>query len=378
MSAALAALERVLASAERRIALLDRCRAPGFGAERARVVAAWEAGREAKPRWDLVPSPQLAPLERGLGELATTVVAAGPWGELYAARAAELALEARIASQLGSPAARAAAAARFPLPVGVAGAGAAARAAAWAQLPVESGAEPTEPSDDERSPSSLVSRLRAELGRRRLPVRVELCRELFSTVAVGDEVVRLRAGVALTAGDVDRLLAHELEGHLLPRWRAQDEPLGLFRIGTAEGSDDEEGRALALELSRGGSANRRRRELAWRHLAAVALRDGADFVELTRLLRTQGAAVAEAVALALRVDRGVGLGRELVYLPALVRFQAARRRGPDPEPWLRRGRIAVAAVPRLLALGAPPERLALGTRGAFGGRGMGEGAVFGP
>ncbi len=360
MTVALAALASALAGAELRVALLDRCRPRGLASERERLVAAWEAGRELAPRYELAPSPELESLERRLEELAAVLAGAGPWGALHAARAHELALEAAIAARPGTPRARAAAAARFPSPTGPAGERAACLADAWVRAALRGRDEPTVCSDDERSPTSLVAALRAEIGRRRLPVRVEVSRDLASTVGVGERVVRVRAGVALGAGDVARLLAHELEGHLLPRLRAHAEPLGLFRVGTAGGGDDEEGRAVALEAATPGFDGRRRRELALRHLGALALRGGASFVELGRRLRGLGATAREAVELALRLDRGAALGREIVYLPALVRYETARRSAPDPEPWLRRGRIAIGAVPLLAALGPPPPHLELG------------------
>lgn len=360
MTVALAAISSVLRAAEQRIALLDRCRPRGLAAERARLVAAWEVGNPLAPRCELEPDPVLEALERQLEALASALAVGGPWGLLHAARAQELALEARIAARPGAARGRAAAAARFPPPRGGEGEQAARLAEEWARAAVSARDEPRARSDDERSPVSLVSSLRAEIGRRRLPVRVEVGPDLASTVGVGEGVVRVRAGVTLGTSDVARLLAHEIDGHLVPRLRARAEPLGLFRVGTAGGGDDEEGRAVALEAATPGFDARRRRELALRHLGALALRGGATFVELGRWLREHGATAREAVELGLRLDRGVALGREIVYLPALLRYQAARRSALDPEPWLRRGRIAIRAVPLLVALGPPPPRLELG------------------
>jgi len=365
MTVALAAISGVLMAAERRIALLDRCRPRGLAAERARLVAAWEAGHPLAPRWEVERDPTLDGLDHRLEALASALAGGGPWGLLHAARAQELALEARIAARPGSPRGRAAAAVRFPLPRGGEGAQAARLAEEWARAAGSGPDEPRARSDDERSPVSLVCSLRAEIRRRGLPVRVEVVHDLASTVGVGEGVVRVRAGVTLRTSDVARLLAHEIDGHLVPRLRARAEPLGLFRVGTAGGGDDEEGRAVALEAATPGFDARRRRALALRHLGALALRDGATFVELARWLRERGATAREAVELGLRLDRGTALGREIVYLPALVRYQAARRSGLDPEPWLRRGRIAIHAVPLLAALGPPPPRLELGRGSAW-------------
>ncbi|MBN2194846.1 MAG: DUF1704 domain-containing protein [Polyangiaceae bacterium] len=364
MTIVLAALDRLFGSAERRIALLDRCRPRELAAERSRLVAAWEAGRTPLPRFDTAPCPDLAEVQAGLQQLAEVLGGAGPWGELYAARAHELALEATIVAANGTDLGRAAAAARYPSPVGAVAERARDLAEAWTTEAIPARADREELSDDHRSPTSLVSVLRAAIGRHCLPVRVQVDRNLVSKVAVGDGVVRVRAGIALTAAEVERLVVHELLGHVFPRFRASREALGLFRVATAGGADDEEGRAVALEVGLPGFDARRRRELGLRHLGALALRGGASWVEVVRLLLDRGATRREAVELALRIDRGGALGRELVYLPAFVRFQEARRRGFDPEPWMRRGRIAVRVAPVLAGLGAAPERIRLGGRGA--------------
>jgi hypothetical protein len=362
MSVALATLDDLLGAADRRIALIDRCRSPALAAERERLVAAWLRGARAPAELTFEREPALAVLAGELHALADALAGAGPWGELYAARAAELALEAAIAAQPGDPLARAAAARRFPLPAEPLGAHAERLAELWAAAGAGESTEPLEPGDEEPSPTRLVNALRSEIARHGVPARVEVTPDLASTVAVGESVVRVRAGARLGSAAVVRLVAHEIEGHLLPRWRARGEPLGLFRVGTAGGADDEEGRAVALEAATRGFDARRRGELGWRHLGALALRRGASFVDLVDLLRDRGASVDAAVELALRIDRGTGLGREIVYLPAYLRFVAARCHGPDPEPWLARGRVAVALVPRLARLGVPPEGVELAAR----------------
>ena len=51
-----------------------------------------------------------------------------------------------------------------------------------------------------------------------------------------------------------------------------------------------------------------------------------------------------------------GLGRELVYLPALSRVRAGLGAEPELEAYLERGRVSIAAARQLRALGEPPER----------------------
>ena len=75
---------------------------------------------------------------------------------------------------------------------------------------------------------------------------------------------------------------------------------------------------------------------------------GADFVETARMLAAHGAArVPDALRIAARVHRGGGLGREVVYLPALLRVEAALLAGPALAAVLGAGRVSVEAAPAL-------------------------------
>jgi hypothetical protein len=355
-------LERILARAERSIALLDRCRALNAASERERLLADWRRGRESRPAWIHARGPDLRDARAALDLVADRASAAGAWGRLYAERAAELAAEAAIADALGRPEFTERAARRFPLDRSADGADAEAIARAWC-------AEPPPPedeldrhrSDDESDPESLISALRRAVGIHRLPFRVVISAELPCAAATGDGVLLVRAGVWHSPPEVRRITLHEIEAHAMPRMRARGESLGLYRVGTARGSDDEEGRALILEERAGLLDARRKHQLARRHRATIALRHGADWVETVRLLRRLGASLAEAIDLACRAHRGGGLGREIVYLTARARVLRALERDPEIESWMARGRISVDAAPILRSLGKPPEHIEIRT-----------------
>jgi hypothetical protein len=148
----------------------------------------------------------------------------------------------------------------------------------------------------------------------------------------------------------------------LPRVRAaRAHP--IFALGTAGGTDDQEGLALLYEQRHGLLDGSRRVELARRHLATSAMRSGADFIDVVGHLRALDPrmTLSEALHIASRTFRGStgsfqGLGRESVYLPALVRVRACLRKSPHAERILESGQVAVNALRQLNALRAvdPP------------------------
>jgi hypothetical protein len=196
-------------------------------------------------------------------------------------------------------------------------------------------------SDDEADPRSLVSRMRAEIGARRLPARVIVVSGIAPLAAAGDGVVQVAAGRRVSAEDVERTVAHEIEGHLLPAFAARTKAVGIFALGTTHGSDDQEGRAIWIEARLGHLSGLRKRTLALRHLAARGAHAGVEFVPLVESLRERGAFPRESIRLAARALRGGGLGREAVYMPGLLRVEAALARDPTIDDVLASGRVGV-------------------------------------
>jgi hypothetical protein len=192
--------------------------------------------------------------------------------------------------------------------------------------------------------------MQAEIGRLGLPFAVRSAPALAALAATGEDVILVATGRVLSAEVVDRTVLHEVHGHALPRVRARRASSVLFRAGTARGADDQEGRALWLEGQAGFLGASRRRQLAVRHEAARVMSEGATFADVARhLVRGHGVAPAEAVIVTERVYRGSdgtfpGLGRERVYLPALLRVEACLAERPEDDAVLASGQIAVGAI----------------------------------
>jgi hypothetical protein len=349
-------LEQVLLAAERSIALVERCRPLDMESETTRLTAAWEQGEPLAPSWNYATPPDLSSLARSLLEVAEHAKSDDPWGTLYAERALELASEATLVEHIGSPELARIAAQRFSTGDETDRREAESWAREWSALPrVESG-ERRIRSDDPRDSDSLLCRMQQRVGEERLAFRV-VVRELISGAATGDGAIVVKQGGWYTPRDARRIVVHEVEGHALPRVRARSEANGLFRLGTRGGSDDEEGRALLCEERAGTFDTGRKREVGLRHVAALAVREGADWVETVRELLRLDASVPSAITIASRVHRGGGLAREVVYLPALSRVRRAFARDPELERWLERGRISLAAAAILRDLGEPPDSI---------------------
>jgi hypothetical protein len=318
--------------------------------ELARVERAWRGSGATTPRFTYEPRLDLGELRRALEALAADLDARGELGAIYAARAREVADDAAICESAGSEDLWAAARRRYARRDRF-DAEADAMAERWLAERAEESASDEEPvrSDDERSPRSLLSRMREEIGRRRLPLRVVVRDNLASLAATGDGLVQVVAGRPLGARDVERTVLHEIAGHVEPRVFASRVRLGIFAVGTARGSDDQEGRALALERAGGFLDHGRRREIALRHVAARSVEARADFASTARLLLDHGAPLETALRIAARVHRGGGLARESVYLPALLRVEAAIAADRAIDRVLGAGRVAVDAAPALAA-----------------------------
>jgi hypothetical protein len=338
----------LLGEAAASVRVIAACTPQNLHDELARLAHAWDARGPVAPRFVHAPRADHAELRRVLEAMATALDARGDLGALHAARAREIADEACICEQAGTLSLWAAARRRYP-PRDRFDGEADVTAAAWLAerldpVDEESAAHARVRSDDETSAGSLVARMRQEIGARRLPLRVMVRENLASLAATGDGVVQVAAGRAVTRRDVERTVLHEIEGHVAPRARASGAALGLFVVGTARGSDDQEGRALAIERRAGFLDGPRRREIALRHVAARAVEARADFVSTVELLRGRGAAIEVALRIAARAHRGGGLARESVYLPALLRVEAAVAADGDIDRVLASGRVAVEAA----------------------------------
>jgi hypothetical protein len=345
-SSTLDAVARALARIENEVRLVGRAAPADVGLEIARLMREFTRGTRITLGGVRGAPAALGETRRSLARLATISAELGPLGELHAARARELELEARLAEALRTSGVRALAAERFPGP-------SAARARECDAFVSESLSAPVRLSpelhrtDDYGDPKSLVARLGARARELGLSLRIDVRKDQVAVAATGHGLVCVRPGVLLSAHAAERVAAHELLAHALPRARARHAPWALLSVGTRGAGEDEEGRALLIEERSGSFDAERRRSLALRHVSALGVRSGAEPTETLRELVTLGAPLEQAAELTLRVHRGGGLGRELVYLPAYFAMRSALAGEPGLERWLERGRLDLDTARRL-------------------------------
>jgi hypothetical protein len=355
------ALAEILARASREVRLLGAATPANAPEERVRLVAAFERGEPALPRWKYARVDH-GELRRSLDGCARAFAEGGARGPEAAvlgahdARTRELSLEAEMAEAAGTPRLGELARTRFAPPDAATEACGARLADAWLAAPTAAetaeGPRIRSDADDDRS---LLSRMRHEVGRRCLPFAVVAHAALAPLAATGERTILVARGRGLTDEDARRTVLHEIEGHALPRVRARAAKLAIFAFGTARGADDQEGRAVLLEERARFLGARRKHQLAARHRTVLRMLGGATFVDATRaLIDGEGLPPRDAVLVAERVFRGgdgktCGLGRERIYLESFVRVRRALEARPEDEAVMMAGQVAVEAIDALRA-----------------------------
>lgn len=351
-------VDDALTLAARSIHLLAACTPTNAQSERARLVDAANRNADTIPKWTYTTPPKSDVRER-LDHVTKALdsLEKDPLAEIYLLRAKELACEAELAGAVGTEKFAKLAAARFsgdPRSTKLAS----ALTKTWAR-------EESAPEDEELvacdsdHPDSLLSLMKKEVGKRTLPFRVHVHAPLSSLAATGDGVIYVTAGRAISKAAAMRTVLHEVEGHALPRVAASKLDLAIFRIGTARGTDDQEGLALVIEERAGLLIGERRRDLAARATAVVAMRNGADFTQIVTLLRNdhQRSAV-QSISIAERIFRGsdgcaAGLGRESIYVESFVRVKNHLAQFPEAERVLTSGQVSVDAAAALTPHATP-------------------------
>lgn len=162
---------------------------------------------------------------------------------------------------------------------------------------------------------------------------VTVRKDVYSGLLVSKGHLLVGNGTQIPASRVTALLQHEVGTHLVTHYNGQAQPFRQLDCGLAGYDQLQEGLAVLSEYLAGGLDQPRIRTLAARVLAAKSLLDGARFVDTYRLLASEHAfPQRQAYTIAMRVYRGGGLTKDLVYLQGLITILKYLQDGGDIEP----------------------------------------------
>lgn len=148
---------------------------------------------------------------------------------------------------------------------------------------------------------------------------------------------------------VEALVHHEVGTHLLTAETGGRQPLQLLEQGLAHYEETQEALGLLAEHLVGGLDADRLRTLAGRAVAARCVSDGADLDEVVAELEGRGFATRAAFVIALRIVRGGGLTKDVVYLRGLVDLVDHLAGGGPLDPLLV-GKLHLRQLPEIIEL----------------------------
>ena len=197
--------------------------------------------------------------------------------------------------------------------------------------------------------TAFAERARAELAHYRqqypdLPARVEIRDDTTGLMVSRGRLLVSRA-TNISAARAEALMQHEIGTHILTYYNGRAQPFCQLYSGLAGYDELQEGLAVFAEYLVGGLSRPRLRLLAGRVMAARRLVEGAAFIDTFReLSRDRNFDQRTAFTIAMRIYRGGGLTKDMVYLRGLVSLLAYLQGGGDLDP-LFIGKIGVPHIP---------------------------------
>jgi uncharacterized protein (TIGR02421 family) len=177
-----------------------------------------------------------------------------------------------------------------------------------------------------------------------LAARVEL-RDDIPGLMVSRGAFLVGAGTQIAKPRVEAALAHEVGTHVLTNHNGRTQPFAQLHAGMAGYEALQEGLAVLAEYLVGGLSLPRLRLLAGRVVAVHSVTEGATFLETYRELHCDhGFSREGAFMTAMRVHRGGGFTKDMVYLQGLVKLLDYLGRGGELE-LLYLGKVALDHFP---------------------------------
>ncbi|CAN5286937.1 flavohemoglobin expression-modulating QEGLA motif protein [soil metagenome] len=174
---------------------------------------------------------------------------------------------------------------------------------------------------------------------------VQVRDDIPAGLMVSEGAVFVSASLCLPSARVNALIQHEVGTHVVTHFNGSQQPFGQLASGLAHYDSTQEGFAVLAEYAVRGLSAARARMLAGRVIAVQGMIDGASFVETFERLRTTWRFSPEsAYNIAMRVFRGGGLTKDVVYLKGMLDVMNYIA-GPDSIDLLLLGKMNTEQAP---------------------------------
>ncbi len=175
--------------------------------------------------------------------------------------------------------------------------------------------------------------------------KVEVSEKIAAGIMVSQERLLVAKSLRIVPARIAPLLHHEVGTHLLTYFNGRCQPFRQLYAGLAGYEELQEGLAVLAEYLVGGLTHSRARTLAARVIAAEGLIRKCSFAETFASLHNDfGFSAQRAFATTLRVYRGGGFTKDIIYLRGLRDLLEYLAAGHDIEP-LYVGKIGLQHVP---------------------------------
>ncbi|MDQ3019644.1 MAG: flavohemoglobin expression-modulating QEGLA motif protein [Bacteroidota bacterium] len=172
----------------------------------------------------------------------------------------------------------------------------------------------------------------------------EINKDMFSGLIVSKNKLLIGKEFTVPEPRMEALIQHEVGTHLLTYFNGLAQPFKQLHTGLSGYEELQEGLAVLSEYLSGGLNIFRLRLLAARVKAAEYMIDGADFVEsFHNLVRNYGFTEFVAFTISMRIYRGGGLTKDIIYLRGFMEILKYIEKGEDIEP-LFAGKISLSQV----------------------------------
>ncbi|MEO8666207.1 MAG: flavohemoglobin expression-modulating QEGLA motif protein [Ignavibacteria bacterium] len=168
--------------------------------------------------------------------------------------------------------------------------------------------------------------------------------EMYSGLIVSRNKLLIGTEFSVPESRVESLIQHEIGTHVLTYYNGLAQPFRQLHTGLSGYEEMQEGLAVLSEYLTGGLNISRLRLLAARVKAAEYMIDGADFIEaFNNLTGNYGFSEFAAFTVAMRIYRGGGLTKDMIYLKGFLEIINYLAKGEDIKP-LFAGKISLSHI----------------------------------